>query len=71
MSERHLAQTEAHVVQGERHIARQMAIIAELELGRHEDASQTARELLASFEAPQASHIGDRDRLRGRMAGLD
>jgi len=69
--ERFLARAEAHVVQGEKHVARQKEIIAGLERDGHEDASRTARELLATFEMTQEAHVGDRDRLRAELAALD
>ena len=68
MIEGHLAQAEAHVAQGESHIARQKEIVAELERDGHPDAAQSARELLATFEMTQKSHLDDRDPLRAELA---
>ena len=68
MIERHLAQAEVHVAQGERHIARQKEVLAELERDGHEEAAISARELLATFELTQESHVADRDRLRAELA---
>jgi molecular chaperone DnaK (HSP70) len=64
MLQRHLALAEAHVIQGERHIANQKKILGEMERDGHEKASQQARELLATFEMTQTSHVGDRDRIK-------
>jgi hypothetical protein len=67
---RHLAQAEEHVLLGASHIARQKEIVAELERDGHADAAITARDLLATFETTQASHVTDRDRLRAELAAL-
>lgn len=56
-----LALAEAHVAQGERHVARQKEIIAELRLAGRPTA--LAETLLASFEQALASHISHRDRI--------
>jgi hypothetical protein len=71
MIERHLAQAQTHVIQGEGHIARQKVILADMERDGHEDAAYQARELLATFELTQQSHVRDRDRLRAELAALD
>lgn len=68
MIERHLAQAEAHVAQGEVHLARQREIVSELERDGHDEAALTARDLLATFEQTQQSHVEDRDRLREELA---
>jgi hypothetical protein len=65
---RHLAMAEGHVIQGESHIARQKEIVAELERDGRVEAAETARELLATFELTQKSHVEDRDRLRAKLA---
>ena len=57
----HLALAEQHVAQGERHLSRQREIIAETEAAGRDSA--LARELLHTFEATQATHMADRDRL--------
>lgn len=62
--QRHLALAETHVIQGEQHIAKQTRILAEMECGGHEKASQQARELLATFELTHTSHVEDRDRIK-------
>jgi hypothetical protein len=62
----HLEQARRHVVLGERHIARQREIIAELE-GDDRD-SWRARVLLATFEDLQKLHIADRNRLETELA---
>ena len=58
----HLAQAEQAIAQGERHIARQKELIAELEVDGHD--GRAARELLAQFECMQALHIAHWERLR-------
>lgn len=68
MIERRLAEAEDHVAVGEKHIARQKDIVAELERDGHAEAAQTARDLLATFEITQKAHIDDRDRLRAELA---
>ena len=64
----HLAQAERHVVAGERTLAHQRGLVAELERDGH-DTSQ-ARALLVQFEELQALHISNRDRLRRELAAL-
>jgi|tagenome__1003787_1003787.scaffolds.fasta_scaffold20535480_2 hypothetical protein len=68
MIEKHLALAEVHVAQGEGHIARQREIVAKMERDSNVDAAETARQLLATFEMTQRSHVGDRDRLRAELA---
>jgi hypothetical protein len=67
MIQDHLAQAEEHVQLGLTHIAKQHAIIAELE--RDGLDAKMARELLTTFEEMQRSHVADRDRLREELAG--
>ena len=57
----HLAIAEEHVATGERNLARQLGIVAELERDGHD--SVHARALLTHFEGLQAMHIAERDRL--------
>lgn len=66
----HLEQAEDRVRLGEKHIASQRVIVAELAsiLSRH--ASQ-ARGLLATFLAMQEQHVADRDRLLAKLASPD
>jgi hypothetical protein len=61
-----LAMTERHIAAGERHVARQREIVAELERhsGGNPETSKVAKELLQSFEMTQARHLEDRERLR-------
>jgi hypothetical protein len=66
---RHLAQAEARIALGRRHIARQYEIIAELEKVGHE--AVTAKALLVIFEATHALHIADRDQIAAEIAALD
>lgn len=68
MTVRHLAQAEEHVLLGEKNIARQKEIMAELERDGHADAAHNARVLLATFEQAQVSHVTDRDQLRAELA---
>jgi len=63
---KHLALAEKHVLEGERHIRRQREIIEELRQHGHDTSA--ASKLLAEFERTQASHIADRDRLRGELS---
>jgi hypothetical protein len=66
MLESQLAQLDEHVALGERHIARQREIIAELERGRHE--TKRAKELMATFLETQKMHVAIRDQLRCELA---
>jgi hypothetical protein len=66
---RHLAQAEAAVALGRKHIARQHEIIAELEQVGHD--AVTAKALLVVFEATHALHIADRDQIAAEIAALD
>jgi hypothetical protein len=61
----HLAQAERHVAEGERDIARQREIIAELE--RDGRDTTLARALLEQFEEVELLHIEGRDRLRKEL----
>ena len=63
--EEHLTLAETHVAQGERVVARQHEIIAELARGGHDTAS--AVDLLASFQELLTLHKRDRDRLRAEL----
>jgi hypothetical protein len=63
----HLALAETHVAEGERILARQRRLLAELERDGHD--TRTARTLLQSFEQTQASHVAERDRLRAELSG--
>lgn len=62
MWQEHLAQAERHVTLGETHIAKQRAIVAELERDGHD--ARIARDLLDQLEQMQDLHVADRDRLR-------
>ena len=62
MLQANLAQAECHVAEGERHIARQREIVAELERDGHD--STDAMLLLYQFADIQCLHVADRDRLR-------
>jgi hypothetical protein len=63
-----LALAERHVREGACHVARQREIVAQLKGHSHDAAS--ARDLLTQFEALQALHVSDRDRLRAELAAL-
>ena len=63
----HLAQARQYVEQGREHIARQRAVIARLE-GQGHDATQ-ARNTLALFEAMQARHVADCEKLEKAWEG--
>jgi len=56
-----LYQAERHVANGERHIARQFDLIAELQRDGHDTTE--AKALLKKFEELQVMHLNDRDRL--------
>ena len=67
----HLRQAQLHVALGVRHIARQYAIISELErCGQCPEADQ-ARNLLATFEEMQEDHISHRDRLERELLAAE
>ena len=66
---RHLAQAEARVALGQKHIGRQKEIITEPDAAGHD--AGTARALLVVFEATQELHIADRDQIAGEIAALD
>ncbi len=60
-----LAQVERHVELGERHLARQRELIAQLE--RDGRDTRQAKALLRAFEETQALHIQHWDRLKRRL----
>ncbi len=69
MLQRHLAQAEELVTQGEQHVRAQRVHIVALErLGA--DCVE-ARQSLARFEVLQAMQVAHRDRLRREIAELD
>lgn len=63
--EKHLAEAEARVALGERHVEQQRALILKLE--SNGCASAEARALLKLFEELQAEHISHRNRLRHQL----
>ena len=65
MWQEHLAQAERHVTLGETHIAKQQAIVAELERDGHD--ARIARDLLDQLEQMQELHVADRDRRREEL----
>ncbi|HEV2549835.1 MAG TPA: hypothetical protein VGU20_21160 [Stellaceae bacterium] len=64
----HLQRAKEHVAQGERHIRRQQEIIQQLQDHGHD--TELARELLATFEQLQVSHLADRDRFAKMLEKL-
>jgi hypothetical protein len=64
-----LAMTDAHIALGERHVARQKEIIAELRLAGHSTA--LAETLLISFEQSLVSHIEHHDRILAELGSRD
>ena len=66
--EERLAMAERHITVGESHIARQRELVAELDQNGR-DAAEAVK-LLGLFEATQALHVADRDRLRAQLATM-
>jgi hypothetical protein len=66
MIAQYLAQAEHHISDGERNLARQRELVAELE--RDGCDATMAADTLAQFAQIQALHIADRDRLRRKLA---
>lgn len=62
----YLARARHHVAQGEEHIARQTALVAELERDGHDP--NEARRLLARFIVMQAMHIDDCNRWEAEVS---
>lgn len=58
---RHLAEAERHIVQGETHLARQFALIAELERRGHD--TRCAQAVLTTMRKAQALYQQDRERI--------
>lgn len=67
MLQGHLAQAEAHIKTGQKNIARQRELIAQLEREGHDTVS--ARNTLTQFEELQALHIADRERILRELQG--
>ena len=63
--ERDLAEAEADVLQGARHLEQQHKVISELERDGHDTLQ--AKELLVTFEKSMALHVEHRDRLRKEL----
>jgi hypothetical protein len=61
-----LAQAERHVREGEARIARQIALIEELDRKGHQHVADTARELLDIFQSVLQTWRGDLARIAGR-----
>ena len=72
MDRRHLEmllnQAKRHVTAGENGLARQRAVVDELERDGHDSA--LARKLLVTFENLQAMHVEEAERLTAQLAGL-
>jgi hypothetical protein len=66
--ERHLAKAEEHIATGQRNIARQHKIIAELERDGH--GTSTARKILQTFEELQHLQRQERDRAARELQDL-
>jgi len=65
----HLAQTEWHIVEAEKRVARQREIVAELERDGHRTTA--ARSRLAAFESLLSMHIADHQRLQSDLGAHD
>jgi hypothetical protein len=57
----HLAMAERHVTEGEIHLSRQRALVAEWDRDGHDTAD--ARAILATMLETQRLHVEDRDRM--------
>ena len=68
MLKRHLAQAEENIATGDKNIARQRDVIAQLERDGHDTAS--ARSFLREFEQLQAVLIAERERLLSELSEL-
>jgi hypothetical protein len=68
MLKRHLAEAEEHIATGDKNIARQREVIAQLERDGRDTAS--ARTFLHEFEQLQARHIAERERLLRELSEL-
>jgi hypothetical protein len=67
MARRHLELAEERIKAGEKNIARQREVVAELDRDGHD--TTTARDLLATFEELQERHIAHRSDLIRRELG--
>lgn len=65
MMQRHLAQAEWRVAEAEAHLARQRALVRNLERDGH--GARAARVFLRSLEETHALHLEDRDRIRAQL----
>jgi hypothetical protein len=63
--QQHLAQAERHAAEGRRHLARQEALVAELDRDGHDTTE--ARKVLATLRATQTLHEEDVGRLLGEL----
>jgi hypothetical protein len=61
----HLAEAEHHVALSDKHIARQIEIIDELERGGH--STHLALDLLDTYRALRATHVAHRDFIRKEL----
>jgi hypothetical protein len=66
ITERHLAQAERHVREGEQRLEHQRAIIDERRRDGHD--VELSEQLLAEMEESQRLHVAERDRLRAELA---
>lgn len=61
----HLAEAERHVALSDRHIARQIEIIVELDRGGH--STVLALDLLHTFQVMRAAHVAHRELIRREL----
>jgi len=66
---RHIAQCKTHIILGEKHIAKQLRLISELERDGHDVGE--AKALLAQFEQYQRLHCERFDTLLGQLSDAD
>jgi len=62
----HLAQAERHAAEGNRHLARQEQLIAQLDQHGHDTTE--ALKVLSTFRSTQALHEADVVRILGQLA---
>jgi len=65
----HLRQVERLIAQGERHLAKQRAIVSQLTAGGHDSSDATT--LLVHLEESQKMHVAHRARLREELGDTE
>lgn len=65
LTQRDLAEAERHIALSDKHIARQVEIIDELECGGH--STSLALDLLDAFRMVRATHVAYRDLIRNEL----